>query len=307
MSSSFIGSPFLFARTIRSRGNSVAKAHGPAGQRVQLHRALSKLGWGSRTQAWDWIRAGEVRVDGRVVTDPLTWVDLGRQKIVRAGQSAAPARSLTLALHKPFGVVTTRSDERGRRTIYDLLPPGLPWLFPAGRLDADSEGLLILTNDSMLSVRLTDPAHHIPKIYRVSVRGQPTAATLQAFRRGMVLRDGPTRPVPLHVVETGADFAVVDLVLTEGRNRQIRRMWAAHGHKVRRLVRLAIGGYQLGDLAPGAVRRLGPTDVQLLTESANIAEILLGLSNVPGYTHLQHSNPRPDQGGLAGGLTSHPM
>src|SRR5262249_58222658 len=116
---------------------------------------LWKVGWGSRTQAWVWIRAGEVQVDRRVVTDPLTWVDLDRQRITRGGAEGPAAPRLVLALHKPRGVVTTRRDERGRRTVYDLLPPGLPWLFPAGRLDADSEGLLILTNDAQLAVRLT--------------------------------------------------------------------------------------------------------------------------------------------------------
>src|SRR5262249_56707474 len=127
-----------------------------SGRRVQLHRVLSKLGWGSRRQAWDWVRAGEVLVDGRVVTDPLTWIDLDRQRVTRRGGLAPAPAARTLALHKPCGVVTTRRDERGRRTVYDLLPPGLPWLHPAGRLDADSEGLLILTTDSALSARLTD-------------------------------------------------------------------------------------------------------------------------------------------------------
>src|SRR5438477_8049236 len=151
----------------------------PSGRRVQLHRALSKLGWGSRTQAWEWVRAGEVCVDGRVVTDPLTWVDLDHQRITRGGREAAPAAPLVLALHKPRGVVTTRRDERGRPTVYDLLPPGLPWIFPAGRLDAESEGLLILTTDSALAVRLTEPEQHVPKTYHVTITGQPTPETLQ--------------------------------------------------------------------------------------------------------------------------------
>src|SRR6478672_3798466 len=121
------------------------------GRRAQLHRAVSKLGHGSRGQAWGWIKAGQIEVDGVVVTDPLVWVDLDRQTITRRGEQAAPRPPVTLALHKPRGVVTTRDDERGRPTVYDLLPPDLPWVFPAGRLDADSEGLLILTSDSELS------------------------------------------------------------------------------------------------------------------------------------------------------------
>src|SRR6516162_5723051 len=143
------------------------------GRRVQLHRALSKLGWGSRGQAWAWIRAGEVRVDGRVVTDPLAWIDLDHQRITRNDRDApASAGPLTLALHKPRGIVTTRRDERGRKTVYDLLPANLPWIFPAGRLDADSEGLLILTTDSALAVKLTEPERHIPKTYHVTLAGQ---------------------------------------------------------------------------------------------------------------------------------------
>ena len=229
------------------------------GQRVQLHRALSKLGWGSRGQAWEWVRAGEVRVDGRVVTDPLAWVDLGRQRITRAGREA-PAESLTLALHKPAGVVTTRRDERGRRTVYDLLPPGLSWVFPAGRLDADSEGLLILTSDAALAVRLTEPEHRVPKTYRVTVSGIPSEEALQRLREGVELPDGRTRPA--QVRQLGGN--VLEVVLTEGRNRQVRRMLAAVGHRVRRLVRVAVGRYELGDLAPGACRTLSAEDRRLL-------------------------------------------
>ena len=239
----------------------------PSGKRVQLHRAVSKLGWGSRTQAWDWIRAGRVRVDGRVVTEPLTWVDLGRQRITRDRDEPRPAAPLAIALHKPRGVVTTRRDERRRPTVYDLLPAGLPWVFPAGRLDADSEGLLILTNDSGLAVYLTAPEHHVAKVYHVTVRGTPAAETLAQLRRGVELTDGLTRPAQVRVLNEGPDSTIVEMVLTEGRNRQIRRMWAAAGHRVRRLVRVAIGGLRLGDLAPGAHRRLSPAEVRRLTQT----------------------------------------
>ncbi len=235
------------------------------GRRVQLHRALSKLGWGSRTQAQEWIRAGEVRVDGQVVTDPLTWVDLDRQRVTRAGKETPATATIVLALHKPRGVVTTRSDERGRRTVYDLLPPGLPWLFPVGRLDADSEGLLLLTNDADLSIRLTAPEHAIPKTYHVTVAGKPDEETLQRLRDGVDLSDGPTRPAQVRLLRAGEKKSLLEIVLTEGRNRQIRRMGAAVGHKVRRLIRVAIGALQLGDLAPGAARVLDDGERRLLS------------------------------------------
>jgi 23S rRNA pseudouridine2605 synthase len=244
-----------------------AKRNDKPGQRLQLHRAISKLGWGSRTVAWDWIRAGRVRVNGRPVTDPLTWIDLERDSVSCADQPATPVAHVTLALHKPRDIVTTRRDEHGRRTVYDLLPDGLPWLFPAGRLDADSEGLLILTNDSRLSVRLTDPAQHVPKTYEVTIRGVPTAEVLSRLRRGIDLADGRTRPAKVELIDRRANGeALVRMVLTEGRNRQIRRMWAAVGHKVRRLVRVAIGGYELGDLAAGQCRQLGPAEIKRLQQ-----------------------------------------
>ena len=229
----------------------MGKKRGPSGRRVQLHRALSKLGWGSRTQGWDWIRGGQVFVDGRVVTDPLTWVDLERQRITCPRQEAAPAGSLTLALHKPRGVITTRRDERGRRTVYDLLPSDLPWVFPAGRLDADSEGLLILTTNAPLAVRLTEPCHRVPKTYQVILQGRPTEAELEQLRQGVDLADGWTRPAQVRLVYEDKREALLEIILTEGRNRQIRRMCWRVGYRVRRLVRVAIGRCTLGELLTG--------------------------------------------------------
>jgi 23S rRNA pseudouridine2605 synthase len=207
------------------------------------------------------VRAGQVCVDGRVATDPLEWVDLERQRITRHGRQPAAVAPLSLALHKPRGVVTTRRDERGRRTVYDLLPPGLPWVFPAGRLDADSEGLLILTNDSQLAVRLTEPGHRVPKTYHVTVSGTPAPRTLQQLRRGIDYGEGRTRPAVVTLLEQEPKTALVELVLTEGRNRQVRRMWAAVGHRVKRLVRVAVGGLRLGDLPAGSCRTLTPAEL----------------------------------------------
>jgi pseudouridine synthase len=237
------------------------------GRRVQLHRALSKLGCGSRSQAWNWIQEGKVTVDGRVVTEPLTWVDLDRQQITLAGQASATPKRVVLALHKPAGIVTTRSDERGRRTVYDLLPAGLRWVFPAGRLDADSEGLLIFTNDAKLAEHLTDPGQHVAKTYQVTVHGVVTAGAIDRLRKGIELADGQTQPCQVRVLESNADQSTLEVILTEGRNRQVRRMLAAVGHKVRRLVRVAVGNFSLGDLAAGESRPLGANDVHNLTRT----------------------------------------
>jgi 23S rRNA pseudouridine2605 synthase len=253
---------FMPAR--RPKERVVPERRGETGRRVQLHRALSKLGWGSRTQAWNWIREGEVAVDGRVVTEPLTWVDLERQQVTLGGRASAKPERVVLALHKPAGIVTTRSDERGRQTVYDLLPAGLPWLFPAGRLDADSEGLLIFTNDAKLAERLTAPELHVPKTYEVTVRGVVTAKAIDNLCKGVELADGRTQPCQVRLLEASAGQSTLEIILTEGRNRQIRRMMSAVGHKVRRLVRVAIGNFPLGNLTAGDSRALDTDDVRKL-------------------------------------------
>jgi pseudouridine synthase len=231
------------------------------GRRVQLHRALSKLGLGSRTQAREWIRQGRVRVDGQVVHDPLTWVDLDAQTILCDDEPVARTDHVTLLLHKPAGVVTTARDELGRRTVYDLLPANLPWLFPVGRLDADSEGLLLLTSDSALATHLTDPEHAVAKVYRVTLDGIPDENVLQQLRTGIDLSDGRTRPCRVRRLEP----RVLEITLSEGRNRQLRRMAWAVGFRVVRLVRVAVGSLELGELEPGAWRWLTPDEVAALS------------------------------------------
>jgi len=188
-------------------------------------------------------------------------------------------RRVVLAFHKPVGLVTTRMDPGGRPTVYDALgdvgrlaPAGtraLPgWVFPVGRLDRDTAGLLVLTNDHRLGERLTSPEHHVPKTYHARVAGVPDAEALRALREGLPLDDGTvTRPAKVRVLGTprGEEGSTwLEIVLTEGKNRQVRRMGAAVGHEVLELVRVRIGRLDLGDLTPGEWRELGPEDVRRL-------------------------------------------
>lgn len=252
-------------------------------QRTQLNRALSKLGLCSRGQAADWIAEGRVRVNGKVADSPDQWVELGLDRIEVAqvdrsgpprGDRVAdtghapvtPAERIYLALHKPRGYVTTRSDELGRKTVYDLLPPewASGWIFPVGRLDRDSEGLLLLTNDGTWADRLTDPERHVAKVYRVKLDRDPGPRELERFRSGIELDGSPTAPAGLEAEGQGW----YRVILTEGRNRQIRRMFHALGYKVKRLVRVSIGPLELGDLAAGSLRALSGREAEELPGAA---------------------------------------
>lgn len=247
-----------------------ADSSGRPGRRTQLNRALSKLGICSRTEGERRIAAGEVKVNGKVVTDPEHWVELG-QDLIEAAAPGIPAEAEPGAhapavsgaghsghryfrMHKPAGYVTTRSDELGRETVYDLLPPEArsAWIFPVGRLDRDSEGLLLLTDDGAWSDRLTDPAFHVAKRYRVKLDGRPREEELDVFRAGVILKD--RKSLPAEVEPEGGSWYLV--TLREGRNRQIRRMFHGLGYKVKRLIRISIGPLELGDLAPGEVKPL---------------------------------------------------
>jgi 23S rRNA pseudouridine2605 synthase len=234
---------------------------------VSLARALSKLGLCSRSEGVRLVESGRVKVDGRVERSPSRRVDLARDRIALDGRvvGESAVERLVLAYHKPRGLIVSRGDPAGRPTIYDDLELPAP-VFPVGRLDKDSSGLLVLTNDHRLGHRLTDPKAHVEKRYHVRVAGVPAPEALEALRAGVDIGDeSPTRPACVRALGTpAAGGAWLEIVLTEGRNRQIRRMTAAVGHDVLELVRVAIGNLELGDLHPGEWRKLSSEDVRRL-------------------------------------------
>jgi len=221
---------------------------------------LSKSGAGSRTEARKWIAAGRVKVNGRVVQTPDAWIDLERDHVMLDDKPLEAEARVYLLLHKPAGYLTTYRDPEGRPTVYDLLPDRDRYLFPVGRLDMDTSGLLILTNDAQFAERLTNPDYHVPKTYFVKASTVLSDEQLDQLRRGIELRDGRTRPA---VVER-AGKSTFHITITEGRNRQVRRMVEALDARVEKLVRVAIGDIVIGDLASGSVRELSADEVRSL-------------------------------------------
>ena len=225
----------------------------PAGT-VPLARALSKRGLASRAEAIALILAGRVRLDGRVVRDPGTAVVPERMAVDIDGAATSAPAWRTIAPHKPRGVVTTRRDPEGRPTVHDLIAPLGDGLAPAGRLDLASTGLIVCTNDTRLASWLTSPASDLDKEYAVTVRGRLDDVTLERLADGIEDRGEWLRPASLRLLKASSRESQVAVVLTEGKNREIRRLFAAAGHDVTRLLRVRIGGLELGSLAPGAWR-----------------------------------------------------
>jgi 23S rRNA pseudouridine2605 synthase len=225
-----------------------------------LERVLSKAGVGSRSETRRWVGEGRVKVNGRVEGDPNRWVDLERDRITFDDQPLQKAEPVYLLMNKPAGYLTTYRDPEGRPTIYDLLPDRERYLFPVGRLDLDTSGLLILTNDTAFAERLTNPAYHVPKTYRVKASRVLGDEQLDRLRNGLELRDGPTRPA---LVERLGP-ATFTITITEGRNRQVRRMVEALDAKVEKLTRIAIGPITTEGLEPGATRQLTQRDLDAL-------------------------------------------
>ena len=229
-------------------------------RRIGLARALSKLGYCSRSQASELIRTGRVSLNSRIRRDPEQPVDLARDHIQVNGQRIFEQKKLYLMLNKPRGIVTTALDEHGRDTIYSLLGASLPWLGPVGRLDKASEGLLLLSNDSEWAARITDPNTHLDKTYHVQISTVADESLLQALRAG-VCDDGDVLGAKrVRILRAGERNTWLEIILDEGKNRQIRRMLAHFQIEVLRLVRVAIGRLALGDLAKGKVRPLSKNE-----------------------------------------------
>jgi len=232
-----------------------------AGAVVSLPRALSKLGFCSRTQAEALIAEGRVKVDGRTVRDATVRVDPGRARITVDGRPVVAERKVYLMLNKPRGFVTTRDDPAERATVYDCLDGlTLPFVAPVGRLDKASEGLLLMTNDTRWAQRLLDPASDVEKTYHVQIDRMPDEALLARLTAGLTVDGEHLSARSAAVLRAGQRNAWLAMVLNDGRNRHIRRMLGALGIEVLRLVRVAIGGIALGDLPKGAVRHLTPAE-----------------------------------------------
>jgi 23S rRNA pseudouridine2605 synthase len=252
----------------------LAKTAGPGRGHIGLGRALSKLGFCSRSQAFELIRAGRVRLKGVVSKNPEAGVRLGKDRIEVDGVEVRLAQRIYWMLNKPRGLVTTVEDEQGRETVYTGLPAGLPWMAPVGRLDKASEGLLFFTNDSEWAARITAPESHLDKIYHVQIATVAGESLLTALMNGVRPEGGEAlRAKRAARIRTGEKNSWIEIVLDEGKNRQIRRMLEAFDVNVLRLVRVAIGPVELGQLEKGKARELTADEKQQLHRALNDSAI----------------------------------
>jgi len=242
----------------------MAKAAARPVVKKTLDRVLSRAGAGSRTEARRWVRERRVQVNGRIVTNPETWLDPDKDRVLLDGKPLRAAGKIYLLLYKPKGYLTTYRDPQGRKTVYDLLPGKEAYVFPVGRLDLDTSGLLVMTNDSAFAEALSNPETEVPKTYLVKASKLLTDEQLALLRSGIALKDGPTRPARVTRLRDAGGRTVFEITITEGRNRQVRRMVDALDAKVLKLVRVAIGGLRIGDLRIGTVRPLDPHEVRRL-------------------------------------------
>ncbi|WP_083486228.1 pseudouridine synthase [Alicyclobacillus ferrooxydans] len=232
----------------------------------RLQKFLARAGVASRRKSEELIVAGEVEVDGRVVQELGTVIDPERQKVKVRGQLVSAEQTQCVLLHKPVSYVTTVSDPEGRRTVLDLVQDVDVRLYPVGRLDYDTSGLLLLSNDGELTYRLLHPKHDVDKVYRATVLGMPSTEVIRQLISGVKLDDGMTSPAFVRVLRNHPKESVVELTIHEGRNRQVRRMFEAVGHPVKRLKRIQFGPLQLGNLPSGQWRYLNAEELSALYE-----------------------------------------
>jgi len=237
--------------------------------RVTLDRVLSRAGIASRTTTKDWITAGRVKVNGKVVRDPNHWVETGKDTVHFDGMKLRAEKKLYIALNKPTGVVTSHGDSEGRPTVYDYLKKLDRWVFPVGRLDMDTSGLLILTNDTEFGDQLLNPDSKIPKTYYVKVSGSVGTEGYARLIQGMDIGGGESSgPAAVKEIRRSEKYTWLELTITEGKNRQVRRMCKTIGHPVLKLVRIRIGTYELGTLPVGTFVQLEGADLSRLLGKA---------------------------------------
>lgn len=260
-----------------------------------MQKVLAAAGLGSRRQCETLITTGRVEIDGRTVTKLGTKVDPQQQEIRVDGQALRRARKVYYLVHKPPGVLSTNRDPAGRRRVIDLLPSGPERIYAVGRLDQSSEGLMLVTNDGQLANQVTHPRYGVRKTYQVLVAGRPAPAALERLLQGVHLAEGVARADRLAVKAEFGKSTMLEIVLSEGRNREIRRLLARVGHKVLRLRRTAIGGLKLKGLKPGAWRKLTPEEVQRLRLAARSADAggAIHGGSPPASPGAQRSRERP--------------
>jgi pseudouridine synthase len=249
---------------------SPARPKSPPAKLKTLERIFSKTGAGSRTDARSWIGAGRVRVNGAVVRNPDHWIDLEHDRITLDGRPLRAAPKTYILLYKPKGYITSYRDPEHRPTVYDLLKDAGRWLSPVGRLDLDTSGVLLMTNDTDFGERIMNPDHKVPKTYQVKAATLLTDEQLEQLRNGVVLHDGPTQPAEVRRLRDSGLHTHLEITITEGRNRQVRRMLEAVDSKVLKLVRTAIGPLTIGDLAIGKWRELTGEEVKGLLGKRHI-------------------------------------
>jgi len=231
---------------------------------IRLQKYLAECGVASRRKAEELIKGGHVAVDGEIVTELGTKVSASNKISVDGKDVSKEFEKLYILLNKPKGYVSTTNDQFGRPTVIDLLEEVKERVYPVGRLDYDTKGIILLTNDGQFTYRLTHPSHEISKTYLAEVRGTPSRDKLEHLRQGIKIEDYVTAPAKIKLIGKKASFTVLEIIINEGKNRQVRKMCDAIGHPIVNLQRVAIGNLSIGNLHEGSWRHLKKHEINML-------------------------------------------